>query len=295
MFLIISNDKQNNIHHKNKEGLEMILKYLNMEYKFGKETDIDNDKYKIIYSPDRPVDINKYPEKLYIFGPHFCVLPNENLYLINVKKNNLIYILPSQWCIDLYEKNYNLILNMVSFPFPVNVNKFTPDDSENSDNNKTQILIYYKHRKTEELLFLIRKLTQKNLNDITIINYSNKYDENYFIMNIKKSRFGIVLDAHESQGFAIEEMMSCNLPLLVWGVTNFNQEEGIEYPPYPATTIPYWDSRCGEVFYNHYDFDETFNIFLNKLDSYKPRDYIIEKLSVKPCAERLQRLIEGRY
>lgn len=295
MFLIISNDRQNNIHHKNKEGLEMVLKYLNMEYKYGKETDIDNDKYKIIYSPDRPVKIDKYPEKLYIFGPHFCVLPNENLYSINVKRNNVIYIQPSQWCIDFYKNNYDLVLNFASFPFPVNIDKFTPDNSDDSDNNKTQILIYYKHRKNEELSFLIRKLTQKNLNDITIINYSNKYDENYFIMNIKKSRFGIVLDAHESQGFAIEEMMSCNLPLFVWGVTNLNQENGVEYPPYPATTIPYWDSRCGEVFYDSSDFDETFNIFLSKLDSYKPRDYIVENLSVKPCAERLQKLIEGRY
>lgn len=299
MFLIISNDRQNNIHHKNKEGLEMVLKYLNMEYKYGKETDIDDDKYKIIYSPDRPVKIDKYPEKLYIFGPHFCVLPNENLYSINVKRDNVIYIQPSQWCIDFYKNNYDLVLNFASFPFPVNIDKFTPDENEDSDNNKnkTQILIYYKTRKSEEMSFLISKLREFkfNINDIIIYNYSNKYDENDFIMDIKKSRFAMVLGRHESQGFAIEEMMSCNLPLFVWGVTNLNQENGVEYPPYPATTIPYWDSRCGEVFYDSNDFDENFKLFLSKLDSYKPRDYIIENLSVKPCAERLQKLIEGRY
>lgn len=297
MFLIISNDKQNNIHHKNKEGLEMILKYLNMEYKYGKEKDIDDDKYKIIYSPDRPVNIDKYPEKLYIFGPHFCVLPDKNLYSINFKRNNVIYIQPSQWCIDFYKNNYDLVLNFFPFPFPVNIDKFTPDESEDNK-NKNQILIYYKTRKSEELLFLFKKLTRFNFNnnnDIIIYNYNNKYDESNFIMDIKKSRFGIVLGRHESQGFAIEEMLSCNLPLFVWGVTNLNQEEGIEYPPYPATTIPYWDSRCGEVFHDSCDFDKKFNEFLSKLDSYKPRDYIIENLSVNPCAERLQRLIEGRY
>jgi hypothetical protein len=299
MFLIISNDRQNNIHHKNKEGLEMILKYLKMEYKYGKEEDIDDDKYKIIYSPDRPVNYNKHPNKLYIFGPHFCVLPDKNLYSINIKRDNVVYILPSQWCIDFYKNNYDLVLNLAPFPFPVNIDKFSPDENEDSYNNKnkTQILIYYKARKSEELSFLINKLTQFkfNINDIIIYNYGNKYNENDFIMDIRKSRFGIVLDAHESQGFAIEEMLSSNLPLFVWGVTNLNQEEGIEYPPYPATTIPYWDSRCGEVFHDSRDFDKTFNIFLSKLDSYKPRDYIVENLSVKPCAERLQRLIEGRY
>lgn len=294
MFLIISNDQENNIHHKNKEGLKMILKYLNMEYKFGKETDIDNNKYKIIYSPDRPININKYPEKLYIFGPHFCVLPNENLYQINIKRDNLIYIQPSQWCIDIYKNNYDIKLNFVPFPFPVNIDKFNND---NNDNDKTKILIYYKNRKTEELNFLIEQLYLFNFNicDIIIYNYMNKYDENEFIMNIKKSRFGIVLGRHESQGFAIEEIMSCNLPLLVWGVKNLNQEEGVEYPPYPATTVPYWDYRCGEIFYNKDEFNETFDIFLSKLDSYKPRDYIVENLSVKSCAERFLKLIEGKY
>ena len=67
--------------------------------------------------------------------------------------------------------------------------------------------------------------------------------------NIANSKYGIILDAHESQGFAIEEALSCNVPLLVWNVSSMSQEEGGNYQHIPATSIPYWDKRCGENFY----------------------------------------------
>ena len=57
-----------------------------------------------------------------------------------------------------------------------------------------------------------------------MFSYQKRYDENEFLNYIKTCKYGIVLDAHESQGFAIQEMLSCNLPLLVWGVTLRKQE-----------------------------------------------------------------------
>ena len=50
-------------------------------------------------------------------------------------------------------------------------------------------------------------------------------------------------------------MLSCNLPLLVWGVTLRKQE----YPYIKAyvqikskvSTVPYWNTECGELFHNY--------------------------------------------
>ena len=107
----------------------------------------------------------------------------------------------------------------------------------------------------------------------------------------KNSKYGIILDAHESQGFAIEEALSCDVPLLVWNVTSMNQEEGSNYLNIPATSIPYWDERCGEYFYNKDQFEKTYNKFINKLNTYKPREFVIENLSVKKCAEIFKNLL----
>jgi hypothetical protein len=285
MLLIINNF----IHHKNREGLEAMLKYLNIDFDYGYEVDISDDKYKIIYSPANPVNIHKYPKKFYIFGPHFCVLPTDNNKFdsINYNQNNLVYTLPCQWCVNIY-KSYNLKINLIPFPFPVNTDKF----NEVQEINKTEVLIYFKTRKPEDYYIIIESLKKKGVHNYVIFNYDNKYNENEFINHIHKSKYGIIVGRHESQGFAIQEMMSCNLPLLVWDVTNHNQEYGINYPPYPATSIPYWDDRCGEVFYESNEFDDKFDLFLSKLDSYKPRDYVMENLSLEVCANRFKELFD---
>jgi len=44
-----------------------------------------------------------------------------------------------------------------------------------------------------------------------------------------------------------------------------NQEYMSTYNDIPGTTIPYWDERCGEYFYN-IDIEEKFNLFLNKIN-----------------------------
>ena len=108
---------------------------------------------------------------------------------------------------------------------------------------------------------------------------------------LQNAKYAIWVDAHESQGFAIQEALSCNVPLLVWNTKTMNQEYGSKYSNIHCTTIPYWDQRCGEFFYNINELDETFNLFISKLEIYKPREYILEELSVEKCSERFLELI----
>jgi hypothetical protein len=70
-----------------------------------------------------------------------------------------------------------------------------------------------------------------------------------------------------------------------------NQEEGINYPDIQATSIPYWDNRCGEYFYDTNEFESKYEEFINKLDTYKPREYILENLSVEKCSNNLNNII----
>jgi hypothetical protein len=284
MLLIINNW----IHNKNKEGLIRILNYLKWEYKFGDINDIDDNKWKIIYSPSEPLEFDKYPNKLWLFGPHFSIFKTENKFdKINVKQNNLIFIAQSDWFINAIKfTNPNLILNIKLLPFPINIDLFT-----DSGNNRTEILIYFKHRKIQELQFIVNELNKRDIINFRIFSYDHKYDESDFINYVQMSKYGIIIGGHEKQGFAIEEMMSCNLPLLVWNVNSLNQDEGFNYPDYPSTSIPYWDERCGEVFYNSNEFEMKFKLFIDNLEKYKPREFIKDNLSTEKCAERLQMLI----
>ena len=275
-----------NFHHKNRESLEKILKYLKFEYKFGDMNDVKN--FKVIISPNIPINTSVFPNKFFIFGPHFSVFPNQLLYKINNVHKNSIYLQPSEWALNVW-KNFNVesIIPLKVFYFPVNTKKFKL--MENT--KKEKVFIYFKRRKLEELSFLKTFLHNKTI-EFKIFDYVKRYEEEDYLKYLQESKYGIILDAHESQGFAIEEALSCNVPLLVWNVSSMNQEEGVNYPNIPATSIPYWDNRCGESFYNKEEFEEKYNEFTSKLDTYKPREFVLDKLGIDKCAINFKKLID---
>lgn len=216
-----------------------------------------------------------------IIGPNICILPIENNIVMEQKYKKMI--VPSEWVKNKYLK---WLPEEKLFTWPVGID--TDLFNDKSDYEKTNdCLIYIKNRPNSDVNEVIKFLTSKN-QTFDIIKYGS-YNEQEFIRSISKSRYGIVIDNTESQGVAIEEMMSCNLPLLVWDTTLWDFR-GPQYKV-DATSIPYWDERCGEKFDKLEDMVNTYNRFINKLDSYKPREYVLENLSIKVCTNNILKLI----
>ena len=276
-----------NFHHKNMIGLELLLKSINFQYKYGSIHEIS--EYDIIYSPNYPIDTSKYPSKRFIFGPHFSVFPDNKLLNINNIHNNSIYIQPSKWAADTW-RNFNVekVIKIKEFPFPVEIDKFRP--IKKTENN--EIFIMFKQRDPTELEYIIKFLNKINIK-YKLFNYQTKYIEDDYIRCLQNAKYGIWIGRHESQGFAVEEALAFNVPLLVWEVKYMSQEFGYNYPNIPASVIPYWDKRCGEYFVEKENFEETYYRFINKIKTYKPREYILENLSPKKCAENFVKLINS--
>lgn len=286
------------LHHKNKEGLNEICKYLNLEYKYGSIDDLEKDiekKYEMVYNPVEGMDIDKYDMRdglrKWIFGPHFSVFPNEKLDKINKKQSNLFYIMPCQWCIDIWKNYYKVKINMIPFPFPVNTDKFNQIYDIN-DKRRNLVIIYYKSRNLEDLEYVL-DFVYKKKEKFKLFSYKNRYNENDFIQHLHICKYAYILDAGESQGFALEEIMASNVPMLVWNVKDLSQEYSENsYPPYKTTSIPYWDDRCGEVFYEKEEMDNTYELFIKRIEEgkYKPREYVIDNLAVDKCALKFNEL-----
>ena len=293
-----------NIHHKNRNGLIMMFDYLKQErnvglsYTFGDTNTLANKEYRwdVVVSPAVPVNTAEFPNTKFIFGPHFSVFPNRMLNFLNNRvHNNSVYIQPSKWAMDVWRSmGVETVIPVKIQPFPVDVQKFNRLEIED-DMVKTDVFIYFKRRKPSELQVLENTLIERKIN-YKVFDYVKRYEEEDYLEYLKKAKYGIIIDAHESQGFAIQEAMSCNVPLLVWNARTMAQEEGINYPEYPATSIPYWDDSCGEVFTNWInEFNTVFEKFQRGIEErkYKPRDYIINELGVANCANKLVRLINS--
>ncbi len=276
-----------NFHHKNYEAL---INYKNFEITSSNNLELINN-FDYIYSPSKPIDVKYFANKKFIFGPHFSVFPDLNQLKL-ISGNNSVYIQPSLWVNELWLNKLKNIdidinINIKTCPFGVNTIKFKPEYNLNEKND--EVFIYHKARKPEELEFVKLFLNNKNIK-YKIFSYNQRYNENDYINCLKKAKYGIWLDAHESQGFALQEALSYNVPLLVWNVKSLNQEYRSNYEDIFATTIPYWDNKCGEFFYEENELDQKFNIFIERLENYKPREYILENLTYEKCGDILENI-----
>ena len=279
-----------NFHHKNKEGLEAILNKLNYQFNYGNINDIEN--YDIIFLPSTPIDTTNFPDKLFIFGPHFSVFPDIRVNSINNVHKNCVYIQPSNWVVNLWQDLMrNLSIPLKPFPFPVNTNYFQPDTSIIRD----KVFIYYKRRNPLELQLLEYFLKEKKNIDYKVFDYIKTYNEKDYLDYLKHSKYGIILDAHESQGFAIQEALSCDVPLLVWNTKTMNQEHNSNYKNFSCTTIPYWDDRCGMVFYESNEISNTFDKFIDNLDNFKPREYVLNNLGIDIGCQNFKKLCNVNF
>ena len=202
-----------------------------------------------------------------LIGPNICTLPIDNRYVMNYNSYESLLV-PSEWVKKLYMRW--IPENKIKvWPVGIDTERFS---DKSSFEKEYDFLVYFKRRSREELNLVLNKLKEKKLTYI-VLEYGN-YTEEQFLDLISKSKYGFVIDNCESQGIAIQEMMSCNLPLIVWD-SKYWTDRGENFKC-DATSVPYWNKICGEILYNIEDFN--LNFFDKK---YNSRGFIIENLSLE--------------
>jgi hypothetical protein len=275
-------------HHKNQYFLEQLIEH----YFERVNTIADAD---VVLSAHTPVNIQNFPEKGFIFGPHFSVFPDKKVKSIHNVHDNAIYIQPSEpsrltW---LNEYKFNT-MPIKTMSFGVNTKKFCPDP----DIERDLVILYHKNRDPHDLHYAKEFLKYKGIDYMTF-DYKKRYAENDYLAALKRAKYAIWVGAHESQGFALEEALSCNVPLLVWSVTKRVQEwshrNKYRHVKSAVTSIPYWSPLCGEFFLNEEDLEPTYDKFIEKLsrNEYNPRKFIEETLSIEVRSKEWANLINS--
>lgn len=265
---------------------ENLMKgFRNLNIDFSENPDkIEIDKDNVICLQWNEFLKNQELIKKAVIGPNICVLPIDNQVVMQQEYKKLI--VPSEWVKKLYSK-WIKEEKMVVWPVGIDTQLFSDKSKENKD---FDCLIYFKRRGIEDLN-IIKEFLKNKGQTFNVIEYG-KYNEQQFIDLISKSRYGIVIDNTESQGIAIQEMMSCNLPLLVWDVTTWN-DRGAEFSC-EATSIPFWSDECGEKFINKEEIENCFNNFIKSIEKYNPRNFIIKNLSLEKQAFEMSNIFKKK-
>ena len=123
------------------------------------------------------------------------------------------------------------------------------------------------------------------------------YEPGAFQAALGRCRAMIFLSAHESQGIAAEEAMASGVPLLAWDPGFVEDPERFKWgqPVIPATSVPYFDARCGLKFRDATEFATQLPAFLarQREGRFAPRDYVLEHLTLEHCARHFVDLVES--
>jgi glycosyltransferase involved in cell wall biosynthesis len=107
----------------------------------------------------------------------------------------------------------------------------------------------------------------------------------------------LFLCEHETQGLAYQQALSCDVPVLAWDpgawLDPWRYRYGEGYVP--ATSVPYFDERCGMTFSALQQFRDALAPFLDRLRGgrFRARDYVLENLTLEASARKYIELLQS--
>lgn len=237
--------------------------------------------------PDYPIGIGGYPsvmEKVrlpnpVVFGPGDFGSPEASSVLAANPRFRFL-IQPSGWIRDYYTPHAG---EKVVVWFAGIDTEAWPDWSREPKTN--DVLVYNKirwnhaSREADTLEPLLAHLRAKG-RSYEIVRYGHHHQSD-FIAGLKRSRALVFICEHETQGLAYQEALSANIPVFAWDEGEI-ADPTIAPPPSGTivSSVPYFDARCGVTF-RRADMTHRFDDFWSRLGEFRPREYVLETLSLQ--------------
>ena len=261
--------------HKVVDNLIKSLDQEKIDYAINEEKYEHN--FLVQYDATAHEKHSKIEQDTTIIGPQVWMFDGYGQFLIENQNYYKKIIAPSEWVKNKFITKFNLPEDKLAV-WPVGIEEFNNIREINYD-----CLIYFKRRDQSEL-DAVKKFLVNNGLSYRMVEYGT-YGEDGFKQLVNSARFCFLINGTESQGIAVQEIMSMGVPIIAWDIKEW-LDQGEAYRV-PATSIPYWDERCGEVFFNIEDLEVTFSKFYATLDKYDPKAFIKDNLSFECSVKTL--------
>jgi hypothetical protein len=230
---------------------------------------IDNLKKCIILKKNKKISI-------LLAGPNVVTVPSEHNYIIFSKRVDKILV-PSDWVKKLYLSYKKECKNISIWFSGVKISNL-----KNRKRNK--VLIYLKN-KNSFFDKCINYLITNNI-DFRILKYGFFSQKKYFEL-LRQSRIMIYLSSSESQGIAMQEAWSKNVPTLVYKQSFWIYGKR----KFSASSSPYLNKNCGYFFENFNEFVIRFNKLINN-KKINPKKWLNKKMSQDASIKNLLEIIK---
>lgn len=277
------------------KGLDKI----GVKYIFNKP--ISNHEYNWIHDDQRAIIEASLLRKPVLVGPNTAVLPKDLPILRPKLHKESIYLHPSDWCIDVWRYFGEFECEIKSWP--VGIDDYEIKERDRGKIEKNRVLVYFKER-NGELLNKTVEMLQRLEFEYTLIHYGY-YKQDDYLEALQKCSFGIWIGRQESQGIALQEALTAGLPLIVLDATSifdtvnegkkgyFDYEFPQELKIIKSTSAPYFDERCGIKIEKIEELEGAIQKIVSQIDSFNPRGYILENLSLEASAKKLISFFES--
>lgn len=275
-------------HHKNLESIRKMLTRNRIEFVEAGDTSKLNESFDYVLCFNQYLPPHYFPpNSRVIYGPHFFVFPDDPSHPIwkHTHDQRFVYNTLSDWNLVLHRR-FCRSIQFVARPFGIDTDSIPIANAQ-----RTKIMVYRKDRNPALYKHVVDTLSSKQIEYITVTYGS--YNDTNFKNALMDTKFVVWVGRHESQGFAFQETLAMNVPILVWDVRTMCEEIGSNgHPAYSddtlhATAASYWSDECGIKFYDASEFSGKFDEMMGRYTEFKPRKFVEMELSLDAAFHKM--------
>lgn len=265
------------------------LQKLGATFNFNPSKDNVRETVIVLSNPDllrQAINLKRQGKIKYLLaGPNLVVRPIECDRLVTAPEID-IYFVPSLWVKVFYLEDEPCLKNRIDiWPTGVDETFWQPSKTVSKNNN---VLLYQKTNDHQLINNVIKILKRNGFNPLPIV-YGNYTIEEYKKL-LDKSLFAVFIGNSESQGIALAEAWSMNIPTLVYNLRKYTASGKV-------CTInsfcPYLTEQTGIDWRDLEELEGWIKAIPICLEDFSPRNWVLKNMTDCVSAQHILNLIKN--
>jgi hypothetical protein len=234
-----------------------------------------------------PIVKSKLENVKFLRPAKFILGPNLDIHNPHVRTllegiENAIFLVPSEWVLNYYVEVLGIAHSKIQvWAAGVNTEMWKPRDTK-----KNMVLIYQKGN-YQEFGVQISKILNLLGYEVSILRYGT-YAQSTYLDLLNRCKFAVFLSGTESQGLAQFQAWSMDVPTFVLAQRSYIDPKSSDRI-IAASSSPYLTDATGS-FFEMRDAEASIHKFVEKLDSFAPRKWVLANYSDDKTAKEFLQL-----